>query len=56
MNQYTKAVNYLEEITRAFQEAAQLNTLSLPNIETGVEFAFKILKEQDGYEDRFTTQ
>ena len=56
MNNYTKAVDYLEEITRAFQEAAEMNTLSLPNIETGIEFAFKILKESPEYANKFTTQ
>lgn len=56
MNNYTRAVKYLEEITRAYNEATELNGMNLPNIETGIEFAFKILKEQDGYEDRFTTQ
>lgn len=51
-NRYTRAVDYLTEILAAYGEACELNQLSLPNIESGIDHALRILKSHQDYDGR----
>jgi len=51
-NTYTRAVDYLDTILQGFIEAAELNQMSLPNIESGLEFAMKVLKSHQDYDGK----
>jgi hypothetical protein len=48
MNQFTKAVNYLSEYVDATDNVFEDGTL--PNIETGVAYALKILRSHQDYD------
>ena len=48
MNLYTRAVQFLEEYVKATESV--FDEGNLPNIETGVEHALKILKAHQDYD------
>lgn len=49
-NAYTKAVDYIEEVTNAYGEACDLAQLELPNIESGIVYALQVLKSHQDYD------
>lgn len=54
MNQYTKAVKFIQDYCNATNNVFEEG--NLPNIETGLEYALKILREQPEYDERTLAQ
>lgn len=48
MNQYTKAVNFIQDYVNATNNVFEEG--NLPNIETGLEYALKILRANEAYD------
>jgi hypothetical protein len=54
LNQYTKAVKFIQDYVDATNNVFEQG--NLPAIETGLEYALKILREQEGYDERTLAQ